>query len=394
MMVRVVPVRVHGRRLRLADHHQPAVRGGQHLDRGAVQAGQRRRVDHLGRGTRHRAALAEVDDPVQVAQDRVDVVGDDHHRDRLAPADLADQRGDGGLVGQVEAVQRLVQQEQPGPPGQCLGDQQALLLATGELPDRAVRVAAGADQLDQLAYPGGGGAGAPARQRQAPPVPVQPEAYHVESAYPQRGVEAAALRQVADLVAGAAGRAAEQPDRTVRQRYQPEDRLEQRGLAHPIGPEDGHELARTDGGVYPGPDGPPAEHDHGVAYLDQRGGCRGVLDGYRAGGQGHDGHLPVAWASACFSALSWATCQSWKEEPAGVSVSVIVATGMPAALAAATCACMSGVAFWLLYSYTLICLPLICASMVALSAAVGSVPSVIALRNESGVSNFRPSGGA
>src|SRR5205807_8915362 len=105
------------------------------------------------------------------------------------------------------------------------------------------------------------------------------------------------------------------------------------------------------------------------------------------------GYFPVAWARACVSAVSWATCQSWNDAPAGVSVSVIVVTGIPAVLASVTWAWMSGVVFWLLYTYTLICLVLIWASMVALSAAVGSAPSLIALRKPGGVSRFRPNAG-
>ena len=71
----------------------------------------------------------------------------------------------------------------------------------------------------------------------------------------------------------------------------------------------------------------------------------------------------------------------------------MVVTGMPAVLASSTWAWMSGVAFWLLYTYTLICLVLICWSMVALSDAVGSLPSLIAVRNDGGVSRFSPSAG-
>ena len=55
-------------------------------------------------------------------------------------ADLGDEAGHGGLVGQVEAVQRLVQQQQLGLGDQRLGDEQPLLLTTGHLADRARRI--------------------------------------------------------------------------------------------------------------------------------------------------------------------------------------------------------------------------------------------------------------
>src|SRR5262245_35703444 len=72
----------------------------------------------------------------------------------------------------------------------------------------------------------------------------------------------------------------------------------------------------------------------------------------------------------------------------------MVVTGNPWLLAALTCAWTSGVAFWLLYTYTLMALLLICLSMVALSAGEGSVPSLIALRKPGGVSRSRPRAGA
>src|SRR5207248_5786480 len=177
--------------------------------------------------------------------------------------------GHPGLVGQVEAVQRLVEHEQPGPTGERLGDQQPLLLTTGELADRPVGVPAGTDQVNQFTDPGGGGPGAGTRQRQAPPVPVEPEAYHVQAPDPQGRVEAASLRQVPDVVVGLPGRAAEQPYRAPGQRYQAKDRLEQRGLPDAVGPEDGHELAGRDRGADPGPDGTTTAHDGGVDDLHQ-----------------------------------------------------------------------------------------------------------------------------
>jgi hypothetical protein len=77
-----------------------------------------------------------------------------------------------------------------------------------------------------------------------------------------------------------------------------------------------------------------------------------------------------------------------------VRVSVIAVTGIPAARASASCARTSGVAFWLLYTYTLICFLVICRSTVTLSAAAGSPPSLIALRKAGGVSRRSPRAGA
>src|SRR5207248_7104806 len=102
------------------------------------------------------------------------------------------------------------------------------------------------------------------------------------------------------------------------------------------------------------------------------------------------GHL-VARASAASSAFSCRTCHCSKVADAGVSVSVIVATGMPFFRAASVKRVTSGVLFWLLKTQTLICLRAIWRSMVVLSAAVGSAPSLIAFWNEGGVTRSSPS---
>ena len=57
------------------------------------------------------------------------------------------------LVGEVEAVQRLVEDEQLRAAHERGGDEQPLLLAARELADGAVRVGGGADQRDHLVDP-------------------------------------------------------------------------------------------------------------------------------------------------------------------------------------------------------------------------------------------------
>src|SRR5262249_50884947 len=102
-----VPVAVHERRLRLADDDEAAGGRVQHLDRRAVQAAERLARDHVRGPSLDRAAAGEVDDAVEVADQRVDVVGDEHHRDPLLVGDPPHERGDRDLVRQVEAVERL-----------------------------------------------------------------------------------------------------------------------------------------------------------------------------------------------------------------------------------------------------------------------------------------------
>ena len=136
-------------------------------------------------------------------------------------ADVADQRADPGLAGHVQAVERLVEDEQLGAADQGLGDQQPLLLAAGALPDRAPRVAAGPDEVDHLVQPSSpvrrpGGPQQPGQQRDrgAPPVPVQAEPDDVDPADADVGVEGVPLRQVPDR-ACCAGRAARPAPSTV-----------------------------------------------------------------------------------------------------------------------------------------------------------------------------------
>ena len=75
--------RVVARGLGLTDHDEPAVGCVQHLDRCLVEPRQRLGGEHLLRGARHRAAPAEIHDPIEIGQDRVHVVGDDQDRDAL-----------------------------------------------------------------------------------------------------------------------------------------------------------------------------------------------------------------------------------------------------------------------------------------------------------------------
>ena len=71
----------------------------------------------------------QVDDTVQIRQQRVDVVGDEDGGDALLTADARDQRRHSRLVGQVQAVERLVQEQQPRAARKRLRDQNTLLLA-------------------------------------------------------------------------------------------------------------------------------------------------------------------------------------------------------------------------------------------------------------------------
>ena len=165
-----------------------------------------------------------------------------HHGYWLLLADPRDQRRDRNLVRQVEAVERLVEQQQRGPLDECLCDQQPLLLAAGQLADRAVRVLGRANHLDGLgdtlarsSLPPGA-ARAEAGQRHAPAVPVEPEPDDFGAPDPHAIVEAAPLRQITDAVVGPSRAAAKHADGATRGRHKAEQDLHERGLSRAIGP--------------------------------------------------------------------------------------------------------------------------------------------------------------
>src|SRR5207245_1164278 len=64
-------VAVHERRLGLSDDDEPAVGGAQHFDRCAVETSERLARDHLLGRPCHGRAAGDVDDAVEVAEDRV-----------------------------------------------------------------------------------------------------------------------------------------------------------------------------------------------------------------------------------------------------------------------------------------------------------------------------------
>src|SRR5215813_1647252 len=82
-----VPVDVPGWRLRLAYDNEPAVRRAQYLDRGPVQRRQRLGRDHRLWRPADRGTRCDVSDEVEVGQDRVHVVRDQHDGHFLFAAD-------------------------------------------------------------------------------------------------------------------------------------------------------------------------------------------------------------------------------------------------------------------------------------------------------------------
>src|ERR1035437_7820497 len=148
----IVAVVVVGRGIRLSDDDQAPVGCAQHLHGEPVQAREGLARDDLADGPLDGPATRQVDDEIAIRQQRVDVVCDEQHPDAVPAADVLHERRDGCLVGQVEAVERLVEQQQLRPAPERLGDEQALLLPAGALADRALGIVARPDHRDRLAH--------------------------------------------------------------------------------------------------------------------------------------------------------------------------------------------------------------------------------------------------
>ena len=163
---------------------------------------------------------------------------------RFRAADPVEQRRDGRLVREVEAVERLVEEEHPRLRDERRGDQEPLLLAARAVADRPPGVARGADELDRLldAAP----LDLPAGQRQPPAGSVEAEPDEIDAADPGRRVEGVALRQVADLPLRGPGRRAEHGDRPRAQGLLAEEDAQECRLAGAVRAEHGDELARLD----------------------------------------------------------------------------------------------------------------------------------------------------
>ena len=204
----------------------------QDVDVVAVELAEHIGADDLLGGAADRAPGGEVDDAVHDGQQRVDLVRGDQHRDLLLAGDAGEQRHDFVGAAQVEVRQRLIEQQQPRPGDQRVRDQDALLLAAGELADARVGEALGVDRVQHLLDERPPGPGGP---RHAEAVRVDPEPHEIARAQRNIRVEQELLRHVADQAMPAsvlAGRLDQHAPRA--RRLQAEDHPEQRRLARPV----------------------------------------------------------------------------------------------------------------------------------------------------------------
>src|SRR5712691_1478141 len=137
-------------RLVLADDDDTGVACVQHFDRSAVKGCERLRAYDVLRLTRQDVTARDIDDAIDEREDGIDVVRDEQYGDASRAADAPDQLGDRLLIVEVQALERLVERQHPRAADQRLGDQNPLLLATGELADGSVFVRCRSDELDHL----------------------------------------------------------------------------------------------------------------------------------------------------------------------------------------------------------------------------------------------------
>src|SRR5271155_3918720 len=122
-----------------AGHDEYPVLEAHDVDLGSIKLRQHGSGNHLVHRAEGGMAVSQIKHPVESAEQRVQLMSAEHHRDpELAPKRLRELHRLALMV-RIEADQRLVEQQQPRPADQCLGQQQALALATRNLGDRAPR---------------------------------------------------------------------------------------------------------------------------------------------------------------------------------------------------------------------------------------------------------------
>jgi len=217
--------------------------GADDVQRGAVQVREQRIVDDAVERVVVRVAVQEVHRSVEHAKQRVEVVGHHDDGDSEGAVEPVEQRDHLALVAKVEIRQRLVQQQQFRLADQRLSDGDALPLPARQRREPLVDDLEGIDGahgvLDPLPLGGCGAAESPAGAGQA-------QGDHVACAQCAAGGGGVVLGDVGDRV-GLTRQLSEDPHRAARYRQQPEQHLQQGGLARAVRADHRGESAGGDG---------------------------------------------------------------------------------------------------------------------------------------------------
>ena len=122
-----------------AGHDEDAVLEAHDVDLGSIKLRQYGSGDHLVDRAEGGMTISQIEDPVESAEQRVQVMSAEQYRDPDFALKGLRQLHDLALIIRIEADQRLVEQQQPRPADQRLSQQQALALATRDFGDRAPR---------------------------------------------------------------------------------------------------------------------------------------------------------------------------------------------------------------------------------------------------------------
>src|SRR5450755_4275893 len=229
----------HGQ-LRLRANYEDAIEGMDDLDGGVVEPAECLRIDHLvGRADRA-VAVGNIDHAIGGAQERIDIVRDEHDGDVTRAADLRDERDDLLLVRDIQVCQWLIEQEEAGIGQQGLGHQEALLLAAGELAHGRVGKGAGIHLGEHLVDQFVALATRPAR---SPAMPIQAEADQIARAQGQIGLKDTMLGSIADSLITAPWRPAKDLDAASRWLQQAKQHFQQGTFSRAIWAENDDKLA-------------------------------------------------------------------------------------------------------------------------------------------------------
>ena len=142
----------------------------------AVERAQHLGPDHLGGGAAGRPAAGQVHDAIHDGQQGIDLVGGQQDADPLVDGDAVQHGHDLLRSTGVEIGEWLVEEQDPGPADEGVGDEHPLLLAARQVADAGVGEPVGTDGVQhvvhQLAAPAG-------PQGHAEAVPVDAQCHQV-----------------------------------------------------------------------------------------------------------------------------------------------------------------------------------------------------------------------
>jgi hypothetical protein len=175
---------------------------------------------------------------IEIVGDGRQIVVDDDHAAPL-PGQPAQERDDRALGGSIDAGKRLVEDQEVGLLDQCTCQEDALLLAAGQLPDlpvgkrRHIDLAETVHRELPLAW---------TDQLQSAEAGIEPHQDDIDDGRREVPVDAGALRHIGDAGAHRVERLAEKSDIAGDRRHHTHRSLEQRRFSRAVRPDDGAHL--------------------------------------------------------------------------------------------------------------------------------------------------------